>query len=264
MNGWIGQMQFEHKKIIVDIKDDYKELLDFENYRIGVFSSRCKTKTSQENEDSVFLSASSQKVFLGVADGAGGHPRGRDASFTVADFVFRKPNDNCIDMIEDINRAILDLKVGAKTTLAMMTIQDEMARFYSVGDSEIIHWNSQGAEVYKSTPHSSTGLKIEAGITSQEESLHDPDRYIVNNLLGDEYIKIETTNRIPIKKGHTVLIGTDGLFDNLTHEELNQVIANGNFDNAFEDLVNICIKRYETEWLKDDDIGFVVVKKIKA
>ena len=39
-----------------------------------------------------------------------------------------------------------------------------------------------------------------------------------------------------IKKGHSILIGSDGIFDNYTHDELLELINNGVFDDTAHEL----------------------------
>ncbi len=257
-------MQSENKTFLFDELEASFSLLDFDDYRVGIFLSRNKDKTTQENEDVVYISYDKTGLLLGVADGAGGHPRGRDAANLIGSTILDYSDDNYTALIENINNKIIDLKVGAKSTLAFVSIKNETANFYSVGDSEIIYWNAHGNEVFTSTPHSNSGLKVRAGVTTQAEALSDPDRNLVNNLMGDEFIKIESTTGISIKKGHTILIGTDGLFDNLSHEQLTEIVGKGSFDKSFEELANICSVQDSETWLKNDDIGFVIIRKMKA
>ena len=146
----------------------------------------------------------------------------------------------------------------------MATIHQDNLRSFSVGDSEVIYWNGHGSELYSNIPQSEVGYRIEAGLLSQDESLDDPERYSVNNLLGDTSIRIEVASKMKIKKGHTILIGSDGLFDNLSHEELTELVGKGSFDKSFEELSSICIEQNIETWKKDDDISFVLVRKIKA
>jgi len=247
-----------------DITDSSFGIVEAGSYRIGYYISRNKEKTHQENEDSLFAKMFIDEITLGIADGAGGHPKGRDASFLIGNEIINDTTGNTLKLIESINTKIIDLKVGARSTLALMKIASGRVRFFCVGDSEIIYWNSHGSEIFSSTPDSSSGLKVRAGVTSQSESLNDPDRYIVNNLMGDEFIRIESTSGFPIKKGHTILLGSDGLFDNLSHEALTNIVGKGLFDKSFEELVALCNEQDNKTWLKNDDIAFILVRKIKV
>ncbi|WP_127716822.1 PP2C family serine/threonine-protein phosphatase [Halobacteriovorax sp. HLS] len=259
-------MQLDSKQQIFlhDEHEYHYSFQDIDGYRIGFFISRNKEKTFQENEDTLFIQKNEQELIFGVADGAGGHPRGRDAAFLIGNELISTDRTDHVYHIDDLNKKIIDLKVGAKSTLAFAAIKEDLIRFYTVGDSEIIYWNGHGNEIFTSTPHSNSGLKVRAGITSQTDSLDDPDRYLVNNLMGDEFIRIESTSGVPIKKGHTILIGSDGLFDNISHEDLTEIVGRGSFDKSFQGLVDLCIEQDPERWLKNDDITFIFLRKIKA
>lgn len=254
------------KKIICDINDFESDLFDFGDYRIGYFISRHKYKEGADNnEDSLFISGEEKAFVFGVSDGAGGHPRGRDASVAISEeLATYKENTNCLEIIESANQKVNDLKAGARSTLAFAEIKNDLIRFFHVGDSEILYWNAHGNEIYTSTPHSGVGHMVKAGVLGQEESLAHPERNYVNNLMGDDLIKIESTSASAIKKGHTILIGSDGLFDNIPHDSLTELIGQGIFDKSFEALVEFCKDQTEDRWLKYDDTSFIVIRKIKA
>lgn len=262
MKTWIGLMQSE-KKFLHDIDDSDSDLFDMGNYRVGYFISRSISKETKKNEDCLFYKSKGDVFTFGVADGAGGHPRGRDASFIAGNEVLESKLSGAIELIESINDKIMDLKAGAKTTIAFGQIKQDQVRFHTVGDSEILFWNAHGSLLYCSIPHSNIGHEIRAGLISQEDSLEAPHRNIVNHLLGDEFIRIEATSSISIKKGQTLVIGSDGLFDNISHESLTELIGKGQFDEGFKTLNDLCLKQEEGKWLKDDDIAFIVIRKTK-
>lgn len=251
------------------VETSESEMFDWGDYRLGYFISKNKDKSSS-NEDTVFIVSSQEHLIFGVSDGAGGHPKGDEAAFLTAQTVienFKKQSFEDVKMItliEDINDRVLDMKAGARCTLALATISQDCLRSFSVGDSEVIYWNSLGSQLYSNIPHSEIGYQIEAGVLEQEESLDDPDRYIVNNMLGDRSIRIEVASKMNIKKGHTVLLGSDGLFDNLSHEQLTEMVGKGSFEKSFEELVEKCLIQDKETWKKDDDISFVMLRKIKA
>lgn len=252
--------------LINDSEKLIQELMDFGDYRIGYLN--LKKKESQGlNEDVLFFSGVEQKFIMGVSDGAGGHPKGQMAAKTVSEEIikiFDSEKFEPIEAIEKVNDKVIDLKVGAKCTFAFATIENHFFRCHSVGDSEIVYWNSNGNEVFSNVPHSSVGYQIKAGSLDQEESLDDPERHYVMNLMGDESVRIDSSSKISMKKGHTVLIGTDGIFDNISHGALKEIVAKGNFEKSFEDISNLCSTQDESTWKKDDDIAFLLIRKIKA
>lgn len=253
--------------IVSETGEDQINILELGDYKLGYFLSKNLDK-SPNNEDALFFTANGEMLVFGVTDGAGGHPRGKDAAkvsgeSVLADFGKNK-NLNYVDIIENANDAVIGLKAGAHCTLAMCSINQNELRSFSVGDSEILYLNSNGSPLYSNVPHSTVGYKVESGIIDQEESLDDPDRNIVTNMLGDKSVRIEVSTKHELKRGHTILVGTDGLFDNISHEKLIEMVAIGSYEDAFGQLRATCEARKLEEWKKDDDIGFFLLRKTQS
>ncbi len=251
-------------KFISDIIEPKFEIFDWTDYRIGYFISRSYSKDT-ENEDVILLREVNESLLAVIADGAGGHPKGRDAAYSACEALAKSfgKDENIIRSIEKANQAVVDLKVGAHSTLACLSIEKNILRCHSIGDSEIVFWNSLGNEIYSNIPDSNVGYKVEAGLIKQADSLEQPDRYLVNNMLGDSAIRIESVSGMEFKKGQTVIIGSDGVFDNISHLELSEMIGKGTFEKSFEALVDFCVKQDKKKWIKDDDISFVVIRKTR-
>jgi serine/threonine protein phosphatase PrpC len=245
------------------------ETLDWDDYRIAYYVAKSGAKDT-DNEDTFFITTFNNNLILGVADGAGGHPLGEEASRIVAEELVKSENKvnfertETIDAIDQANTLIRDLKVGARTTCSAAFLTNDNVSFCNIGDSEAVYWSSTGNVLYSNIPDSATGYMVEAEQISQEDALLSPERNLVSNMLGDEIIRIEATGEIELKKGHTFVLGTDGLFDNLSHEALGDVLAGGNFDESFAELVKKCEERSDENWNKEDDIAFVVVRKMRS
>ncbi len=250
-----------------NIEKEEKSIIDWNDYRIGYFIQKNQTKES-DNQDTLFFIGKEEFCLFGVADGAGGHPNGMEASYLVGESIFqyvrtKKADDvQLIHLIEEANFKVREKYPEAYTTLAFAALFGNELRSYSVGDSEIQYFNSSGTTIYNNIPQSPVGYAIEAGYLSQEEGLDHNDRNLVNNLIGDEHLRIEVASRVLLKKGYSVLIGSDGLFDNLTHDELRGFIGKGSFDEGFKSLCRFCEERKEG-WRKDDDISFLFVRKVR-
>ena len=243
------------------------EVFDCGDYRIGYFIQKNESKDEQ-NQDTLFFFGKDDFILFGVADGAGGHPNGHEASYSAGESILqyvrsKKPEDfQLIRLIEEANFKVRENFPEAYTTLAFAALFDNDLRSYSVGDSEIQYFNNQGEIIYNNIPQSPVGYAVEAGYMSQEEGLDHSERNIVNNLLGDELLRVEVASKVLLKKGYSVLIGSDGLFDNLSHEELNDRLGKGSFEDNFKQLCQFCIDKGES-WRKDDDVSFILLKKIR-
>lgn len=258
----------ETKSLFSQSDEPEKEIFDFGTYRIGYFIKKNLEK-SAENEDSLFFYGKNGQWVCGVSDGVGGHPRGREASRIASEgvrsFFETKGFDHQVFLgnLEEINVEIRALKVGAKTTTTCALVKEDKIRLYSIGDSEALLCNTRGQLLYSNIPQSPVGYGVEAGLLDKKEALDDPDRHIVNHLLGDEVLRFEASSSIDFKKGYSLLVGTDGLFDNFHHDALLKIIGGGNFEESFEKLCQGFDSEAE-EMRKDDDISFFFIRRVRS
>lgn len=233
------------------------ESLEIGEVKLGYYIS--PNLAGLKNEDALIIKNKDGNIIAGVADGAGGYPSGEIASKIVLEESCKDLSESVLKRIDLANEAVRKETSGGKSTLALAKITDSEVRFTTVGDSEVLLWNSNGNLIYKSIPHSIVGHKVEAGVISQDESLEDPERNIVTFLLGDRHFSIQSSSQIFYKKGYACLIGTDGLFDNMTHTEIEELTKGRSFNNAFDALVESCQNRSDGNWFKDDDIAFIYI-----
>lgn len=250
------------------IEGPQKEIFDWGNYRIGTFIIQNKER-GYSNQDSLFLSIKENFCLFGIADGAGGHKNGAEASYIIGETLLQyvrtaKPSETqIIHLIEEANQNVREKLSESFSTLAFGVLFQNELRSYSIGDSEIQYYNHQGENFYSNIPQSPVGHAIEAGVMSQQEGLDHPERNLVNNLVGDEHLRIEVATNTHLKKGYSVIIGSDGLFDNVPHEELLKTIGSGSFDEGFNQLCDLCENR-SWDWRKDDDISFIFLKRMRS
>lgn len=125
-----------------------------------------------------------------------------------------------LDGIEAANTEIIDLGIGAATTLAIVEINQGRARGYQIGDSQALVAGQRGLIKWQSTPHSPVGYAIEAGMLDEAEAMFHEDRHLVSNMLGMREMHIDVGPAIELAPRDSVIIGSDGLFDNVTTEEV--------------------------------------------
>lgn len=256
---------FEH-----DIDEAHSACIETPSYSIGYYIDK-KRYPNTVNEDVLFALGYRNNLYFGVADGAGGHPKGREAAYEAGKLlsssvkkIAKSEEDLTLDSIraiEQINQNIIDLKVGARSTLALIELKDDLLRCYSVGDSEIVYWNAVGRKIYSNIPDSTAGHQIEAGTITQKDSLDELDRHIVHNLLGDSTLRIEVSSSFKLKKRQILLVGSDGLFDNLPHREISKLLYSKPFKESFPKLTELCKNRTDDNWKKDDDISFIAIQR---
>lgn len=271
----MDQMSDNPPGFFVNVNMESPALEDLPCGEAAILSRRNPHASDTEpNEDvALALPCGEQAAILAIADGCGGHRAGdvaaRLAIQTLASAVAsglkngRELRDAIIDGFEQANRAVLDLGVGAMTTLSVVEIDALTARPYHVGDSTIMIASSRGTPKFQSMAHSPVGYAIEAGILDEHAAMHHEDRHIVSNLVGCEDMRIEVGSSFPLAKKDFILIGSDGLFDNVQMADILEIARKGPIDQTVSRLADNATQR-----MKDgqpapchpDDLTFVLYR----
>jgi serine/threonine protein phosphatase PrpC len=209
-----------------------------------------------------------------VADGFGGQPAGDQASrlalAALADAVAEavssgaEMREGILNGFEQANQAVCGLGLGAATTLAVAEIEGRWVRTYHVGDSAILIVGQRGKIKLQTVSHSPVGLAIEAGWLEETEAMHHEDRHLVSNMVGSTDMRIEIGSVLQLRPRDTLLLASDGLFDNLHLQEIVQIIRKGPLDAAVRMLADECEGRMRTPRpgfpCKPDDVTSVVFR----
>ena len=240
-----------------------------------VYVQRAPDKQT-ENEDSAGVySLGNKDCALAVADGMGGMPCGAQASKLVveslqqalarakaSEFGYREPMLNGID---EAHNAIAALGVGAGSTLAAVEIFDHVLRPYHVGDSIILVVGQRGKIKAQTIMHSPVGYAVESGMLDEHEAMHHDERHVISNYLGHSEMRIEIGPPVKLSRYDTVLLASDGLFDNLHISEIVEIIRKDSLSKVCQRLVSLCEKRMHHEDpdhpSKPDDMSFIVFRR---
>lgn len=232
----------------------------------------------RRSEDSIALLPTPSGVVLAVADGAGGHPQGDVASKVAIEAVVRAVRSNAMPLGNDLRAAILDgfeaangelLKqgAGAATTLAVVEVQTQRSglfvRSYHAGDSSVVLYGGRGKLKWATVSHSPVGYAVEAGILDADAALSHEDLNIVSNLVGRADLRIEMGPLLSMAPRDTVILGSDGLFDNILPSELSLLVRQGNLEELAERLLSLVQKRMLREApgpSKPDDVCFFLIR----
>lgn len=238
------------------------------------FTIRAPGKVS-DNEDSLGLIPCDWNTgVLVVADGMGGLPSGDLASSTAVRQLSQNITENCseqlvlreviLDSIEQANKRIMETGVGSGTTIAAVGVENNTIRPYHVGDSAILITGQRGKIKYLTIPHSPVGYAVEAGLIETEDAIYHEERHLVSNIIGTAEMRVEIGPGIKLAPRDTLVIASDGLFDNLQIEEITTIIRTGPLRLAAESLAKICRERMtdysETRPHKPDDLGFILFR----
>jgi len=236
------------------------------------FSTRSPDKTTP-NEDSIaVVSISDEHLVCVVADGLGGQPSGDQASAMTIDLLINRLTESDYDSmdliqliltsIEEANQKLLDKSVGSATTLAIAEIQNNVIRTYHVGDSMILMTGQRGKVKLETISHSPVGYAVEAGLVEEQDSLHHDERHLVSNVIGSQDMHMSIASPVSMARYDTLLVATDGLFDNLHKDEIIEIIRKGPLQKCAAHLKEMSGGRMEGDSgpCKPDDLSFILFR----
>ena len=178
---------------------------------------------------------------LVVADGVGGHPNGGDAAALAIESLRealvagkhagkhagKSLRDCVLSGIETANRRVLESGRGSMTTIVVALIRAGRARPIHVGDSGALITGQRGRLKLVTTFHSPVGYAVESGLLDEEEAVHHEERHVVSNVVGSPQMHVEIGFPRPLARRDTVLVASDGIFDNFLPDEIVELIRKG-------------------------------------
>ncbi len=200
-----------------------------------------------ENEDSLLVAPlTANSAVLAVADGAGGLPDGCAASQRAISAIAGALADDSLGSVQKrieegfrvAHREILELGSGAATTVSLVLIENGQLWSYHIGDSMTLIIGSGGERSFQTVPHSPVGYAVRDGLLSEEQAIRHEELHLVSNLLGIGRAEVEIKGPLRLGPGDTVVIGSDGLFDNLLIKDIAGRISKPDIAAAARELVH--------------------------
>jgi len=234
-----------------------------------------------DNEDALFLDPEAHLYI--VADGMGGHQAGEVASRivvdTLRDYVKRfRQDDGAEEMAEadetlskEANRLLAGIQLanlgvnrlshakgsyrGMGTTVSAVLFTDETLIAANVGDSPIFLIHNNSVERL-SVPH--TLMAEQAAIDPAGAArLGSEYRHMLTRAVGIEESVDAAVCEIPLYRGDVVVIGSDGLTDQVSQDEILEIVKAARPEKACRALVDLANER------GGDDNVTVIVARVK-
>lgn len=243
-----------------------------------VFAARCPGQEGPNEDAAALIPVAGDHCVLVVADGFGGHPAGAQAAEiavrTIERFVCAATpagdslRSSIVDGFEKADAAVREMGVGSATTLAVVDIEGNRVRSYHVGDSAILVVGQRGRVKMRSVPHSPVGYAVESGLIGEEEAMNHEERHIVSNMVGSAEMRIEIGPTLELALRDTVLLGSDGLWDNVLFDDVVDRIRMGPIEDAVNGLAVECRNRMTNPTpdlpSKPDDLTIVAYRRVRS
>ena len=194
-----------------------------------IYSKIDKGVVRNSNQDAYLAGEiSSQVGFAVVCDGMGGANAGNVASETavkcISEYILKSYRENMTgdDIEKLIKNAITSANIevfekasksealkGMGTTAVVAVVNNENAIIANVGDSRIYIVNDSINQLTKD--HSVVQSLLESGKITQNDAMVHPEKNVITRALGAEPDVAVDTAQLPLNKGDTLLLCTDGL-----------------------------------------------------
>jgi protein phosphatase len=206
-----------------------------------------------KNEDFLFTGQLTIDSYLfAVADGIGGHNSGEVASYkAVTGIVKALKKDIGKETMETLEDTIIQINdklvaesskenknKGMGTTLSALYIKKNTGYIVHVGDSRIYRYSESKGLEQLTEDHSLVEKLKREGIISQEDAQNHPKRNVLYQSIGTKAnIQVQKVGPFPIKKGQKYLLCTDGLYNEISDQELEELIQKYATKNIVDNLI---------------------------
>ncbi len=122
------------------------------------------------------------------------------------------------------------------TTLTAVLIRDDRLFVAHVGDSRAYRWNANGLEQL-TTDHSVVASMVASGQAAPEEIYTHPHRSVIYRCIGDQPLVEVESNILPLAPGDRLLVCSDGLWEMIRDEGIQDVLMQESEPQAACDLL---------------------------
>ncbi len=242
--------------------------------RIILFCAKSPDRESANQDSAALIPCPDNSGVLVVADGVGGYAGGAQASKLAVEAMAQaieegiaagtKLRASVLNGIELANKQVRELGTGAATTIAAVLLQEGRMRSFHVGDSDILVVGGLGRMKHRTLSHGPVGYALEAGLMDEGEAMNHAQRNEVSNIVGIPDMRIEIGPKLRLAPRDTVLLASDGLYDNLFEEEIVERIRKGRLEDCASALASTSLRRmgkqHRGEPHKPDDLTFILYR----
>lgn len=214
-------------------------------------------RLEQQDRVSVWQSAAGERCLVVLADGMGGHQGGAIAAQAVMDCAANLWTQHCssdvalpavllknfcVDAHEAVKKAGEVHDLEPHSTCVVLYIQAGKAWLTHLGDSRF-YWFHQGRYQRRSKDHSIVQMLLDMGRIKEEEMATHPDQGCLLKGLGGYESAQAPCEHIPLAIEDSFLLCSDGLWEQISVEEMAAALTQENLSQSAEDLVKLAAER---------------------
>ncbi len=238
-----------------------------------VFTQRRPGRETPNEDAAAVIPGAGECCVLAVADGLGGLPAGDMAARAVLQHLAGEVSglegdaqrEAVLSALEQADASIQATGQGGATTVAVAAIDGDAVRTSMVGDSMVVVCGQRGRIKYCSVPHSPVGYAEASGMLDEAEAMFHAERHLVSNVIGMHGMHVEVGPLMRLAPRDTLILGSDGLFDNLYVGEVVELVRCGPLAAAAVRLLDACRRRMQDlsgeRPHKPDDLTFILYRQ---
>jgi protein phosphatase len=232
------------------------------NIVFGNYSDIGMVRTENQDSYGVFPDGNGEeavekgRLFV-IADGMGGHRGGKQASSiavsTIDEIYFSSHDEN---VKESLHRAVREANnrineytinhpdlVGMGTTCIALAVTPKGGHIAHVGDSRVYHVTKKSI-TQLTKDHSKVAEMERRGLITADEARHHPERSQLYRALGTRAtVEVDMIEDIDLGANEYFVMCTDGLFNHVQKEEIQEIVLSQPPQDAAQALVRLANQR---------------------
>jgi len=256
------------------VVDGNLESFEFCGGNIIGFSERRPDKTTAKEEAAAVFSLPVNQGVLAAGNGMGGANAGDQAAKVVLDQLKKQLKDvegdentrtHILDAIERANELIVGWGSGAGATVAIVQFFGGYLRAFHVGDAMALVCSNHGRIKFSTVAHAPIAMAVEIGMMDESEAIEHEERHLVSNFVGSREMRIEIGPKIKMAIRDTLIVSSDGLFDNFLTDDIVALIRGGDLQQQAANILTQTRRRMTSpdtkQPCKPDDLTFLCFRR---
>lgn len=229
-------------------------MLNTEGFSWISFARTDVGKIRKINEDSV-LDNGPAGIWV-VADGMGGHAAGNVASASIVNSLSElKPSEDADALVSEIEQRLLDansdlLRQAAErddkqtmgSTVVVLLAFGQKVLCLWAGDSRIYRLRD-GFLDQLTIDHSKVQELVDEGLITEDEAESHPEANVITRAIGASQRLFIDMDIRDVQQGDRYLLCSDGLFKEVTKNEINKLLEQGTPEEACNTLIDLTLER---------------------